>query len=109
MLEELESVCTLEDVTTLGYDLLQGEGFITLQTQLRNKGVCFSPADYWTKEDIDRKVHTLGTLPEILRVIREESDDSPRILHTLQVVGIYCPAAHATIQRLLKKCTPALK
>lgn len=109
MLSELESIKTMDDVTSFGYDLLQGEGFFKLQTQLRNKGVCFNSADYWTKEDIDRKVHALGTLPAILESIRAEETDSLRILHTLQVVGVYCPAANGTIQRLLKKCTPAAK
>lgn len=109
MLEQLNAVTTLSEVTELGYDLLQGEGFFNLQKQLRNAGIFFDSADYWTKEVIDRKVHTLGTLPAILDAVRAEEREDLRILHTLQVVGVYCPAASATIQRLLKKCTPASK
>lgn len=105
MLEQLCSINTLDDITTFGYDLLQGEGFAGLQKELRNRKILFSREDYWTQEMIDRKVKKISNFQGILDEVHQEKNYNLKVLHMLQLVRVYCPATSATIRKLFKKCT----
>ena len=105
MLEQLMDINSVDDITTFGYDLIQGDGFTTLQSEFRKKQILFKMEDYWANDFVDRKVKRVASLQEVFRQVKQEDQESLRALHMLQIVQVYCPAASSTIRRLLKKCT----
>lgn len=97
MIEQLQNIGTLDDITNFGLLLLQEGSEQQLIEELKNQNFLCLEEDKWFEDTLnDRLLRALLTSAH-----SEESNIST--LHLLQVVQRYCPAVSHIIERVLSK------
>lgn len=99
MLEKLLACRDIDDMTSVGMELITSAAVYKLQSDVQTAGLVFSSDAYWADDKL--------TLFTPLELIDEASKDNQceKVLHMLQILQKCCPAVAPAISKLLSRTT----